>query len=682
MLWCALLAAGCGDNIRLLDDSGTATIDADGGTFVDARVDGGMDGGDARDARDARDAHDDGGGHDGGGMDGGDARDARDAHDGGGGMDGGGVDGGGMDGGGMDGGGMDGGDARDARDAHDGGGGMDGGGVDGGTGGSDGGGMDGGGGGHDGGMDGGGGGNDGGGHDGSTGGSDAATSDAPTMDAPPLPRVVINELVLTPNHDWSGALPAYVGTPGTGLVSPDDEWVELRNDGSTAVNIAGWILRVSDAEVKNTVLGMHGTLAFSVGSSITALQPGGFVVIGNPTGTMATDTFVSLRLPNGTIIDDVEIGGLSASRDTEHDGVGDGAPSANANGFARGSFDEAIARPVGASDTDNDIVDFDAMYATPGRANTQPVRPVETVAPVLLAHTVGTGLAVSTAITLQFNEAIDVASVDAVGALTVMNGAVPVTTGAAKFADDDRTVIINPVGVFPFGATITVMVKGGVGGLRDLAGNPLGANQQFAITTEAAPIDPGAVRINEVCASPVQDWNDSAGGNGIPFDDSPGNGQVTSEDEWVELLNSAAGSTNFSNYTLTVYAGPTLLQETRLVTRLTTTNTRVVGIGTLSAARTGDRLIIGNPVGAIPASCFLELRNASGTLIDHLELGGNFLSTDRGGDGVNNGAPGPGQDGNSSSFLDETIGRGPDGADTGSDVLDWEYQSASLGTAN
>jgi len=156
--------------------------------------------------------------------------------------------------------------------------------------------------------------------------ADAAPADAPPMDAPPQPRVVINELVLTPNHDWSGALLAYVGTPGTGSISGDDEWIELRNDSATPVKIAGWILPVSDADVKDTVLGMHGTLTFSVGSSITAGQPGGYVVIGNPTGTMATDAFVTLRLPNGTMIDDVEIGGLSVSRDAERDGVADGAP--------------------------------------------------------------------------------------------------------------------------------------------------------------------------------------------------------------------------------------------------------------------------------------------------------------------------------------------------------------------
>ncbi|MBP9088595.1 MAG: lamin tail domain-containing protein [Kofleriaceae bacterium] len=676
MLWCALLASGCGDNIHLLDAGGLTELDADGGLLVD----GGFIG-DARDGGITADAPDGGAsdagtvGSDGGtvGSDGG--MGGNDA-----GMGGNDAGMGGSDGGmgGSDG-GMGGNDA-----------GM--GGSDGGMGGSDGGmgGNDAGMGGSDGGM----GGNDAGmgGSDGGLGGSDAApgdarmgdaaTADAPATDAPPLPRVVINELVVTPNHDWSGAMPAYVGMAGTGSISPDDEWVELRNDGVTPVNLAGWILRVSDAEVKDTVLGMHGTLAFSVGSSITAVQPGGFVVIGNPTGTMATDTFVSLRMPDGTVIDDVEIGGLSLSRDSEQDGVGDGAPAANANGFARGSFDEAIARPVGALDSNNDIVDFEALYATPGRANTQPARPVESAAPLLLAHTTGSALAVSAAITLQFNEAVDVASIDAVGALTLTHGVVPVAAGLVKFADDDHTVVLNPIGVFPFGATITVMVKGGVGGVRDLAGNPLAADQQFTITTEAAPVDPGAARINEVCASPVQDWNDSSGGNVIPFDGVPGNGQVTSEDEWVELLNSAAGITNFSNFTLTVYAGPTLLQEARLVTRLTTSNTRIVGTGTLSAARTGDRLIIGNPVGAIPASCFLELRNASGVLIDHMELGGNFLSSDRGGDGVNNGAPGAGQDGNSSSFLDETIGRGPDGVDTGSDVLDWEYQSATIGTAN
>jgi hypothetical protein len=299
-----------------------------------------------------------------------------------------------------------------------------------------------------------------------------------------------------------------------------------------------------------------------------------------------------------------------------------------------------------------------------------------------MSHTTGTALSVSTAINLNFSEAVDVTSIDAPGVITVKIGAMTVPVGLAKFGNDDKTVIINPIGVFPFGATLTVSVVGGAAGVKDLAGNALAASQTFTLTTEAAPVEPSAIRVNEVCASPRQDWNDSSGGNGTKFDGIPGTGLVTSDDEWIELVNRAPGTTNIGSFSIVVYAGPTLLQDSRLVTRLTAANTRIVGTGTLTASQTGDRIILGNPTGSIPASCFIELRDGSGTLIDHVEIGGLFSSSDRGGDGINNGAPGAGQDGSSTSVADETVGRGPDGADTGNDVNDWEYQAATPGTSN
>jgi hypothetical protein len=500
-----------------------------------------------------------------------------------------------------------------------------------------------------------------------------------------VPRVKISEVVVTPTHDWSGATPAYTGPPGSGSISSDDEYIELLNADDVPVDLRDWVLRIKDAEIKNTKIGTQGTLVFSAGSTIENFMPGGYLVIGNPTGTSSTDLYVTLLSPSGAVVDDVEIGGLTASRDTEGDGVGDGAPAADSNGFSRGAFDEAIARPNVQNqmmDSDNDIADFTAMYATPGRANINPVPAPENTPPQFAAGTTGIGRAVSAPISITFNEPIDVTSVDAAGAVVASVGGSNIALGLAKFADDDRTIILNPIGVYPFGGVVTVTIRGGATGIKDLVGNRLIANAIAVVSFESAPAEPSAVRINEVCATPMQDWNDSAGGNQIGFDGMPGNGPVTSDDEWIELLNNAPGITNFTNYTVNMYSGPTQLQEARITTRITSANARVVGSGTLNASNQGDRIVIGNPAGAIPASVFLELRNGAGTLVDHVEIGGVFNSNDRGGDGVNNGAPAAGQDGNSTGLVDETISRVRNSVDTGNDIVDWDYATATIGAAN
>ncbi len=45
----------------------------------------------------------------------------------------------------------------------------------------------------------------------------------------------------------------------------------------------------------------------------------------------------------------------------------------------------------------------------------------------------------------------------------------------------------------------------------------------------------GGIVITEMVLDPQQDWNDSAGGNGIPFDATPGSGAVDADDIWVEI---------------------------------------------------------------------------------------------------------------------------------------------------
>jgi len=180
------------------------------------------------------------------------------------------------------------------------------------------------------------------------------------------------------------------------------------------------------------------------------------------------------------------------------------------------------------------------------------------------------------------------------------------------------------------------------------------------------------VVINEVVTDPQRDWNDSAGGDGIPFNATPGAGSITSSDEWTELLNVSDRVLNLIDW--------------RLVMTDTTPATEILGAGSavlrfshggsLSHFQPGERLIIGNPAGSMNNDVYLQLLDAAGNLVDDVEIGDDFEN-----DGVD-GAPFPGENGNADGLNDEAIARVPDGADTNDDVADFTRQRATLGLSN
>ena len=369
-------------------------------------------------------------------------------------------------------------------------------------------------------------------------------------------------------------------------------------------------------------------------------------------------------------------------RDPEQDGVGDGAPDATGNGFARGAFEEAVARPDGAADTDDDQADFVKLRATPLAPNVFSP-PVETVAPTVTGSSTGAAVPVSELLWVGFDEPIDPASATPT-TVTMKIATSPVEVDALTFTDGDRTVVVNTVGRLPFDVDVEVTLHGGAGGVTDLAGNALAADHVFSVHTEAAPANPAPVRINELVVTPVQDWNDTAGGDGAPFSATPGTGQVTSSDEWVELVNASGATVDMSGYTLVVYDGFNVFTAARAATVLGESSSVVVygASSGVDAVAPDDCVVVGNPAGSLFFDCYVELRDGGGALVDAVEIGGNFASQDRGGDGVDNGAPEAGADGRSTGVADEAIARVPDGADTGDDVADFVAASATLGAAN
>jgi hypothetical protein len=523
--------------------------------------------------------------------------------------------------------------------------------------------------------------------DGSGGDVDGIPPDAevPPDAEPRLAKVVINEVVVYAKHDWSDDSGIrFDAEPGTGLISTVDQYVELRNTDDIDLDLTGWTLAMIDADAATTSLSSAQTLiVFEAGSTVTAFQPGALAVIGDPAGRASTDCYLVLRDQYGRVVDDVEIGGLTDARDFEGDGPGDGAPEPTSNGFAKGAYDESIARPIGAADTDDDALDFVAQHATPLLPNAVFVPPVESVPPSVVAYTQSTELPVTGRVTITLDEPVDHESLG--GNLRLRVGGVSVPLGFFTYDTDDTIIVVNPIGVLPFDADVEVTVDGGAGGVTDLVGNPLPATLTFSFHTEPAPSNPASVTINELCADALQDWDDTAAGNGTPFDAEPGTDAPASEDEWVELKVDLPTATNMSGWTLGLYRGPNLIDDARAVTPLSIPDitVRITGTGTgVGDIHPGDMIVIGDPLGSMPPDFWLELRDDAGHLVDAIEIGGNSTGTDRGGDGVDDGAPGPGEDAHGADLTTECVARVPDGTDTGDEAGDWAHAACTIGAAN
>ncbi len=191
-------------------------------------------------------------------------------------------------------------------------------------------------------------------------------------------------------------------------------------------------------------------------------------------------------------------------------------------------------------------------------------------------------------------------------------------------------------------------------------------------TPTPAPAQERAVLINEIVTDPQRDWNDSDGGNNIPFDAVPGTGAVTSTDEWIELLNTAGHSIDLTGWTL-------IMTDRTPATQVLGQGSAILRFsagGSLTNFQAGERLVIGNPTGALNNDTYIELRDAGGHVIDDVEIGDDFES-----DGID-GAPGAGQDGNALTIYDEAVARVPDGWDTNDDQADFEKRPATIGNSN
>ncbi|RME56319.1 MAG: hypothetical protein D6795_01700, partial [Deltaproteobacteria bacterium] len=167
--------------------------------------------------------------------------------------------------------------------------------------------------------------------------------------------VVINEVVIDPQADWSDSVGGrgvpFDNKPGSGVPNVEDQWIELYNTSEETIDLTNWSVLMRDNQPDKEILSPENPkLVFSEGSSATAFLPGGYCVIGNPSGLLDQEIFIELKDAAGQRIDTLEIGD-----DFERDGDGDGAPQeGRGSGTAASTspVDEAIARFPNGTDSD------------------------------------------------------------------------------------------------------------------------------------------------------------------------------------------------------------------------------------------------------------------------------------------------------------------------------------------
>ena len=113
----------------------------------------------------------------------------------------------------------------------------------------------------------------------------------------------------------------------------------------------------------------------------------------------------------------------------------------------------------------------------------------ETIPPVVTANTPADGTAgvnVGTTPTVRFNEPMKATTITS-STFQLKDAANAVVPATVTYDSATMTAKLTPQNALAYGVSYTATVKGGAGGVTDVAGNALAANVSWSFTTEASP---------------------------------------------------------------------------------------------------------------------------------------------------------------------------------------------------
>ena len=127
----------------------------------------------------------------------------------------------------------------------------------------------------------------------------------------------------------------------------------------------------------------------------------------------------------------------------------------------------------------------------------------------------------------------------------------------------------------------------------------------------------GPILITEVVTDPQGDHSENSGGNGVAYDAVPGNGTVSSTDEYVELYNAGRAVFDLRDYVLRFWD----TSPSEYSFRDTPGGVlRFSGLSSVDVFMPGDFALLGNPPGALNNTLRVDLETVHGMLLDSVRI--------------------------------------------------------------
>ncbi len=266
--------------------------------------------------------------------------------------------------------------------------------------------------------------------------------------------------------------------PQVGL--PNNEWIELRNTSSFAINLQGWKLADLTGQsgpMPNFILQPDSFVIVCTGSAVAALMPFGNVIsVTNFPSLDNEGDLLSLFSADGKAIHAVQYTADWYQNQLKKDG---------------GWTLEMIDTKNPCSGINNWKASNDAAGGTPGKINSVNGNNTDNIGPKLLRAFATS----STMITLVFDEPLDSLKAATVSSYTIDNGISVVSVSVISPVFDKVNVLLGTT--INVGTVYTISASG----IIDCKGNTIGSNKsaRFGLSQDADSFD---IVINEILFNP------------------------------------------------------------------------------------------------------------------------------------------------------------------------------------